>query len=122
MILTLLIILILVSGISKAIMDTLQFHFYTSIFKNKGNWWNPIDSSNNKYEWFKNSKVLTWLISNPFVLITDAWHLFQFIYSVSFAASFLISGIFFPIWVSLLVYIGNRLVFHIFYTYFFKKK
>ena len=44
-------ILLFVSAISKAIQDTLQFHFETSIFsKAKGNWWNPKTSWKNKNE------------------------------------------------------------------------
>ena len=120
MILAILISLIIISGISKAIMDTLQFHFDQSIFRKLGSWWNPLISWVNKYRWFQGNKILTWLISNPFVLLTDAWHFFQSLYSISFAAAFLVSGIYYPIFVAVIVYIANRLVFHIFYTYLFK--
>ena len=114
-------LLLFISGVSKAIMDTLQFHFYKSIFKDKGSWWDASISWKNKYEWFPNSKILTWLISNPFVLITDAWHFFQFIYSIGFALSFLLIGMYLPVWVFLIGYILNRMVFHLFYTYIFKR-
>lgn len=122
MIIVLIIALIILSGVSKAMMDTLQFHFEQSVFKNKGNWWNPQLSWKNKYEWFKGNKVLTWLISNPFVAITDAWHFFQFVHAVSFALVFILITYKYPIWVNLVGYISSRFVFHMFYTYILKKK
>ena len=63
--------LLVISAISKAIQDKLQFHYHKSIFskiKNQ-NWWNPELSWKNKWEWFPNSKILTWLIANPLVEI-----------------------------------------------------
>lgn len=115
----LIISLLFISAVSKAIMDTLQFHFETSIFKNAGNWFNPALSWKNKYEWFPNSKFLTWIISNPLVLITDAWHLFGFLRDMAiFACIPLLSGQYW--W--FIGYIPYRIVFHIFFTYIFNKK
>ena len=111
--------LIAISAIAKTIMDTLQFHFDTSVFKGLGNWWDPANSWRNKYTWFPNSKVLTWLISNPLVAITDAWHLFGLIRDASiFACIPLLSGNY---WL-FIGYIPYRVLFHVLYTYILNKK
>ena len=81
------IICLVVAGCCKSIMDTLMFHYEQSIFYKLnykyGSWLNPQVSWNNKYTWFPNSKILTWLFSNPFVFVTDAWHFFQMILLIS---------------------------------------
>jgi hypothetical protein len=113
------ILLLIISGISKAAQDKLNFHFERSIFKNKSNWWNTSVSWKNKYNWFPNSKILTWLISNPLVAITDAWHFFGLLRDFSiFACIPIISGNY---WLFLL-YPVYRFVFHVFFTYIFEKK
>jgi hypothetical protein len=76
------IFLIILAGFFKSIMDTLAFHYEVSIFyklfdsKYRSWFYIPV-SSDNKYTWFPNSKILTWIISGPLVFITDAWHFFQ---------------------------------------------
>jgi hypothetical protein len=110
------ILLVILSGISKAIMDTIQFHFEKSHFK--GEWFNPSISWNNKYTWSSN-KIISWLIQNTLVFITDAWHFFGMIQRVS-----LFSILFFHItwwWVPIL-YSIFALTFHIFFTYILIKK
>lgn len=114
-------ILAFVSGISKAVMDTLLFHFDTSIFSDKGNWWNPTKSWKNKYDWAKSNRIVQWILSNPLVSITDAWHFFQLLFSATFASAFFVSGIFLPWWTAFIVYALNRVIFHIFFTWAFKK-
>jgi len=84
MIITIIIIvlLIIVAGISKSIMDTVDFHFNESIFSTlkKKMWWNESEGWKNKYKDRDPSKgrafpgSLTWL-----VWITDSWHFFQMI-------------------------------------------
>lgn len=110
--------LLIISAISKAIQDKLQFHYHKSIFskiKNQ-NWWNPELSWKNKWEWFPNSKILTWLIANPLVALTDAWHLFGLIRDFSlFVTIPLISGN----WWLILLYPVYRGVFHVFFTKIF---
>lgn len=114
--------LAIISGTAKAIMDTLQFHYPTSVFANTTNWWNPAKSWNNKYAWAKGNAFLGWLLANPLVFITDAWHFFQAIFSVTFAASFFLSGEYLPWWSVFVVYVGSRLVFHVFFTWVFIRK
>ena len=113
--------LLLISGLAKAIQDTLYFHYWKSVFAKAKpeNWWNPNMSWENKYKWFPKSKFLTWLISNPLVAITDAWHTFGLIRDLSiFSCITIISGNY---WLFLL-YPIYRFVFHIFFTYIFIKK
>jgi len=110
------ILLMIISGTSKAVMDTLQYHFDRSIFK--GDWFNPNLSWNNKYTWSSN-KFISWLIQNPFVFLTDGWHFFGMLHRIS-----LVSILFFHItwwWVPIL-YLIFSVVFHIFFTYIFKEK
>jgi hypothetical protein len=112
-------VLLFISSVSKAIMDTLQFHFETSVFKNLGSWWNPSSSWENKYKWFPNSKILTWIFSSPLVLFTDAWHFFGFIRDFTiFACIPVASGKYLII----LAYLFWALIFHVFFTYIFPKK
>lgn len=79
--------LITLSFCSKWIMDTLQFHYDKSFWKklNHQDFWNPILSWDNKY--IRKSKILTWLVKNPLVFLTDAYHMFQFIHLNSYIAA-----------------------------------
>ena len=75
-------ILVIIAGISEAVMDKLQFHYPKSIFSNfkKQQFWNPLISWSNKYKngdeklghSFPGSTTI-------FVGFTDAWHLFKLI-------------------------------------------
>ena len=111
--------LILIAGISKAISDKISFHHETSVFKNAGNWFNPSLSWKNKYNWFPKSKFLTWIISNPLVLITDAWHFFGFLERIA-----IFSCLFFQVqlWLVPVLYVWFTIVFHVFFTWIFTKK
>jgi hypothetical protein len=72
--------LLSISGICKAVMDTLQFHYDNSIFTlyNFNNqFWNPKFSWRNKYSKHSQTVERFPLSTTIFVFITDAWHLFQ---------------------------------------------
>jgi hypothetical protein len=77
---------IFLAAICKAICDTLQFHFYNSVFKNKDIYfWHPNFSWKNKYKNRDAKQGEAFFGSTTFaVLFTDAWHLFQFCYLTSF--------------------------------------
>jgi len=110
--------LVFIPALCKAIQDTLMFHFSTSIFKNLGSWWDPSKSWQNKYTWSTN-KVVRWLLCNPLVGITDAWHLFNTIGRVSTFYWL----IFITTWYYvLLIYSCYVIIFHVFFTYIFNKK
>ena len=72
---------LLIAGVSKAIMDKVNFHFTESIFvKLNGQFWNPEYSSLNKYKGgVKAWGPKFWGSTTFFVMFTDAWHLFQFV-------------------------------------------
>lgn len=78
-------ILIIIAGISKSIMDTVDFHFKQSIFsKIKNikirNWFNEKEGWKNKYKDRDKSKGPAFFGSTTFlVFVTDSWHFFQFI-------------------------------------------
>lgn len=83
---TISIICLIISGLSEAIMDKLQFHFDKSIYSNKEKYnqlfWNPIESWKNK--WKDDLKTEKFLGSSTlFVFTTDAWHLFKFFRNTS---------------------------------------
>jgi hypothetical protein len=86
------IFLLLLSGISEAIMDKLQFHYSLSIFsKYNPLFWDPSISWKNKWKdgWKENGERF-WLSSTLLVFTTDGWHLFKF-----FRNLFIFSAIFF---------------------------
>ena len=71
------------AGISNAVMDTLQHHFWQSIFNTdrfNHKWWDPEESWSNKYKNNKEADGPKFPGSTTvFVFVTDAWHLFQFL-------------------------------------------
>jgi hypothetical protein len=82
------VILLIIAAVSKSIMDTVNFHFETSIFskfEKRRFWWNPSEGWKNKYKDRDFTKgrafpgSLTWL-----VFVTDAWHFFQSLLYLSF--------------------------------------
>lgn len=110
------IILLIISGIAKAVQDIIDFYYWKSVFvkANPETWWNPNMSWENKHKWFPNSKFLIWIFSNPLVLFTDAWHTFGFIRNFSiFSTIPIISGNYFLF----LLYPVFTLTFHVFFTY-----
>jgi len=79
MIIFFIVLFIIIAGISKSIMDTINFKYEQSIFKGK-EWFNPKESWKNKYKDRDPSKGPAFPGSTTiFVWLTDAWHLFQMI-------------------------------------------
>ena len=76
--------LLILSATFKAICDTLQFHFETSIFNHNtlNAWfWNPQLSWRNKYKNCEPEQGKKFFGSTTiFVWTTDAWHMFQMLY------------------------------------------
>lgn len=77
----LVIVLIVIAALSKAVKDTLNFHYGNSIFSKlqPEQWWNPSISWVNKYKSAQDLRPKFWGSTTIFVMITDAWHLFDFI-------------------------------------------
>ena len=90
------IFIIIISGISKAVMDKIQFHYHKSIFKDvlkyNQQFWNPLLSWENKYK--EGSVVEPKFMGSTtiFVFLTDAWHSFQMILTLSMFVSVAITS------------------------------
>ena len=80
------------AAISKAIRDTLSYHFETSIFKYYNpKFWNPSISWKNKYKNYPEDQKAKFFGSKTFLVwITDAWHLFDMLSYLFLAISFTI--------------------------------
>lgn len=113
------------ASICEAVMDTLQFHYISSIFKNFENnvFWDPEVSWRNKYKDGDPKKGPKFLFSDTlFVGLTDAWHLFKL-----FRNLFIFLGVFFLLlqfttfWVSVIVTIVLRLFFGFGFTIFYEE-
>jgi len=79
-------ILFVFAGIFEAVMDKLQFHYEISIFKKFKNqlFWNPTISWRNKYKDGDPTKGEKFFLSKTlFVGLTDAWHLFKLLRTLS---------------------------------------
>lgn len=86
-------ILFILAGMSEGVMDTLQFHYSSSIFYNFKNklFWNPQISWQNKYKNGDPTEGAKFPFStNLLVGLTDGWHLFKFLRTF-----FIFAGIFF---------------------------
>ena len=113
------IFLVLVSAISKAIMDLSEES------KIKGNplFWHKNKSWQNKWKnGDKTQGEKFWLSSTFFVAQTDAWHLFGVLFRTTFAKAYICVGLLISIniwyaFASIVVYIIFATTFHIFYTY-----
>ena len=125
--LILFVICICVSAGSKSIMDTLNFHFGISIFKDLGDWWNPEKSWKLKWkngdqgqgERFPGSSTI-------FVSLTDGWHFFQHLFLTFIFLSVIFYSQCFPLidwklwFISdfLIVYAGFTLTFELIFRTF----
>lgn len=126
--------LVILTQVSKAVQDKLQFHYYTSIFKKfkNDNWWNPAFSWKNKYIDGNETKgrrkisILGIKVDYP-VFLTDGWHFFGFLRFLFTCAAVGISLLIeTPTWHAALfitfLYVKARFTFHIFFTKFFSLK
>lgn len=114
-------ILLLIGGISNAIMDALQFRYSTSIFRNFKNqqWWNPSISWKNKWKNGDNTQgERFWGSSRWFVRFTDAWHFFQGLMFTCFIFSIVLYTPFINWWVD---FIGFYLLFTSTFVLFYNK-
>ena len=89
------ILLLVVAGLSEAIMDTLAHHFEESIFsKLNPKFWNPVVSGGNKWKNGDRNQGERFLLSSTLLVgFTEGWHLFKMFRTLSiFGAFALISG------------------------------
>jgi len=75
-------IFIVIAAICNAVMDKVQSHYSKSIFKDlNSKWWNPKESWKNKWKNGDPAQGEAFLGSSTvFILFTDAWHFFQFLF------------------------------------------
>jgi hypothetical protein len=116
--------LIFLAGLFEACMDSLQFHFETSVFsKLKYQYfWNPEISWKNKYrdhdptkgEDFPGSTTL-------FVAVTDGWHLSKGLRTLSIFMGLLLISIDQQTDFLVLYFILSRILFGISFTLFFNR-
>ena len=113
-------VLILISGISKAIMDKISYHYDKSIFKKLGPFWNPEESWKFKYKNNDPDQGERFLGSTTiFVSLTDAWHLFNLIRNFCLVSAIAVASMNFYFLIGYLIFIGT---FHLFFEYAFKSK
>ena len=112
-------------GISEAVMDTLQFHFYKSKFSKfkKQLFWDPAISWKNKYKNGDPKQGPKFPFSTTLLVgLTDGWHFFKLLRNL-----FLFVGILLLVlslngfWTSLLWVSVSRFLFGIFFTLFYSK-
>ena len=116
-------LLLIISGVSKAVMDKINFHYSESVFVTlNGLFWNPVYSWMNKYKegiaalgpkFFGSTKFFVWM--------TDAWHLFGLTRDVAFSIAFFLLGAYSTWWLALIGYALSRIVFQIFFKKIFTK-
>ncbi len=129
------ILLLFASGVSKAIMDKVNFHFKHSIFnslKFKQTFWNPKISWKNKWKNNDKSQGEKFLFSSTIlVFTTDAWHLFQFFYRWCLCFGIVLMFIFFKEYAPTIISIPlsvitslaiQSFVFEKFFSIFLEKK
>lgn len=104
---------------AKAVMDTLQFHYDSSVFPINSNYWDASVSWANKYSDVENLVRKKWLGIPVPTLLTDGWHLFQ---SIFLSLVFVAIIIYKPITDYILIdFIILRLVFGIGFILFYNK-
>lgn len=121
------IILASIAGMSKAIMDKLQFHYHKCIFKfdpvrYNQNFWDPTLSWSNKYKEGSMTDPKFFGSTSYFVFLTDAWHLFQMLMLIclfiGIAVTSFYSGSFIFMMIKVIIL---RLFFGLSFTLFFNR-
>lgn len=121
------IILASIAGMSKAIMDKLQFHYHKCLFKfdpvrYNQNFWDPTLSWSNKYKEGSMTEPKFFGSTSYFVFLTDAWHLFQMLMLIclfiGIAVTSFYSGSFIFMMIKVIIL---RLFFGLSFTLFFNR-
>lgn len=122
------ILLSIIAFSAYAVMYVLQFRYHVSIFSKWNEmYWNPTVSDLNKWKLNgkeivrdKNGKRKERFIgsSTIFVFLTDAWHLFQFVFENSFMLAIAINYIGASFYIS---FVALRILYGIFFNVLFDK-
>lgn len=90
-------LLSIMSGLCKAVKDTITHHYQASVFSCLGSeqFWNPEKSWKNKYKDFDTGDTRPKFVLATTVLVaaTDAWHLFETMYKIFLVAAGIFAGI-----------------------------
>ena len=118
-------ILVLLAGISEAVMDKLQFHYDKSVFISLPHqiFWDPLISWKNKWkDGDKNNGEKFWGSSTIFVGFTDAWHFFKLLKNLfTFGGLLLIAVFTKPVIYIIILFIIARIIYGLAFTTFFDK-
>lgn len=108
------------AGVFDAVRDKILFHHGRSVFKDLGVFWNPSESWRRKWkngdpsqgEAFPGS-------SGPFVFLTDAFHLFKYLFNFSI----IIAGAYTEgtAWKMGFAWVIYSVSFHAFFTWIFER-
>ena len=121
------IILVSIAGMSKAIMDNLQFHFNRSIFKfdpvkYNQKFWDPTLSWVNKYKEGSMTEPKFLGSTTYFVFTTDAWHLFQMIMLICLFVGIAVTAFYGGSFIYMMIKVAIlRTFFGLVFTLFFNK-
>jgi hypothetical protein len=111
-----------IGGLSESIQDNIINKFDQTIFntdKYNRQFWDPSVSWKNKY--VEGSKLKKWWYKNTGVIVTDAWHLFKSIHTISFYLLSIISIISSLLIFDNKIYIGLFFSISFLISYLFKK-
>ena len=111
-------------AICNAIMDTVSFHYWDSIFFKLSNhrWWDPLISWNNKYNADGTRVKWLWGLINKPVQFSDAWHLFKML-MIMFIVTAIVTYKGMELWYYLpLSYVAWNGTFVLFWKYLLTKK
>jgi hypothetical protein len=117
-------ILLILSGIFKAIMDVLNFHYSKSIFRKLKsqkalNWFDSSVSWKNKYKNGDQTQGAKFFGSTTFLVwTTDAWHFFQMLFLTTM---FLSIVVYVPIVYWLIDFVIYRIVFGFIFELFYSE-
>lgn len=113
------VVLIILAGFLNAVMDVLNFHYSTSIFKRwNPNFWNPEVSWRNKWKNGDKEQGPKFIGSSTvFSLFTDGWHLAQsgFLFSMVGAIVF-----YKPVFGQVLDFVLLSICFRVFFECFYE--
>jgi len=125
MIILLVILLVILSAVSEGIMDTLQFHYLSSRFKNFKNhlFWDPYHSWRNKYKNGDPKQGERFFLSTTLLVgFTDGWHLFKLLRNLFLFGSIFTILLFFSVGIykSIFITIFLRVIFGVSFTLIYK--
>lgn len=116
--------LLVLAGIAKAVMDTLQFHYMTSIFARYNPlFWDPDMSWANKWKGGNSIKGEKFFLSSTLLVwTTDAWHLFQMIFLTLIIGAIVLYKPMVNIWAdAVILKVAMTGTFELFFAKVFKK-